>query len=73
MSTTIDRELFSTCHKDHKCKYCGKSYSDGGHLKRHIHNVHEGHKDYKCESCGKSFSEAGNLKKHIRGLHENLL
>ena len=35
MSTTIDRELFSTCHKDHKCKYCGNSFTTASHLKNH--------------------------------------
>ena len=33
--STIDSELFSTCHKDHKCKYCGKSFTTASHLKNH--------------------------------------
>ena len=56
--STIDSELFSTCHKDHKCKYCGKSFTTASHLKNHKDIVYEGHNDYNCESCGKSFSEA---------------
>ena len=53
-------------HKDHKCKSCGKSFSQVGSLKIHKRTIHEGHKDYKCESCGKSFSQVGNLKIHKR-------
>ena len=48
MSTTIDRELFSTCHKDHKCKYCGKTLYDSD-SKMHLQNVHKGFKKYKCD------------------------
>ena len=51
-----------------KCGSCGKSFSERGKLKKHIHTVHEGHKDYKCESCGKSFSTSGDLKRHINDL-----
>ena len=50
-----------------KCESCGKSFSNAGYLKRHIHVVHEGNK---CESCGNSFSKAASLKKHIHTFHE---
>ena len=53
----------------HYCESCDKSFSQAGHLKKHIHIVHEGHKDYNYECCGISFSDAGNLKKHIRTVH----
>ena len=36
-------------HKDHKWESCGKSFSIGGSLKKHIHTVHHGQKDHKCE------------------------
>ena len=51
------------------CESCGKSFSEAGSLKKHIHTIHEGHKGYKCESCGKSFSQAGDLKRHIHTIH----
>ena len=57
-------------HKDHKHKFCSKSFSESGNLKKHIYRIHEGHKYYKCRSCGKSFSEEGCLKKHIYRIHE---
>ena len=56
-------------HKDHKCDSCGKSFSQQGHLKRHIHTVHEGRKDLKCESCDKSFTRATTLKQHVQAIH----
>ena len=49
---------------------CGKSFSEAGSLKKHIHTVHEGQKDYKCGFCDESFSQAGHLKRHIHTIHE---
>ena len=57
-------------HKQHKCTFCGKSFSIQSSLKMHIHQNHEGDKDHKCESCDKSFSTAQNLKNHIHTVHE---
>ena len=58
-------------HKDHKCKSCGKSFSQPGNLKKHIHKIHKGHKDHKCVFCGKSFSLGQSLKRHIYTIHED--
>ena len=66
----LDKKTKNKVNKDNKCGSCGKSFSRGRHLKRHIHAVHEGHKDFKCESCDKSFAEAWYLKKHIHTVHE---
>ena len=55
--------------KNHKCDSCGKSFSEAGHLKGHINEVHNGQKDHKCDSCGKSFSQPGHLKTHINSVH----
>ena len=59
-------------HKKHQCVTCVKPFSQAGHLKRHIHTVHEGHKDYECGSCVKSFSQAGDLKRHMQKVHAGL-
>ena len=52
-----------------RCESCGKSFSEGSKLKKHIHTVHEGHNDYKCESCSKSFTQEVSLKRHINTIH----
>ena len=57
-------------YKDHKCKSCGKSFSDVCNLKKHIYTIHEGYKDHKCGSCGKSFSRAYGLKNHKNKIHK---
>ena len=43
-------------HKDYKCEFCGKSFSEAGSFKRHIQNKHDLCKDKKCDICSKSFS-----------------
>ena len=32
-------------HKHHKCNACGKSFSEGGTLKRHLNSVHNSQKN----------------------------
>ena len=37
------RDLY-TVHdgcKDYKCEFCGKLFTTAGHLKKHIHTIHE--------------------------------
>ena len=55
--------------KKMKCNFCGKGFSQTGHLKQHISSVHEGIR-HKCEICGKDFSAQYNLQKHIAIVHE---
>ena len=53
---------------DYKCESCGKSFSESGSLKRHIHAIHEDLRDHKCDICEETFSKTIDLKEHI--LHE---
>ena len=57
-------------HKNQKCNFCGKLFSQEGSLQMHIHLIHEDDKDCNCKFCGKSFFDARNLKRHIHTIHE---
>ena len=59
---------------DHKCESCSKLFSEAGHLKTHIHTIHEGHKNHKCESFStKSFSQAQYFsKKTYHTMHSRI-
>ena len=56
-------------HENVKCNFCGKTFSRGSGLKRHIASVHEGI-TYKCDHCGKSFNRPYLLQQHIKSVHE---
>ena len=49
--------------KAHSCSECEKSFSQVGHLRRHM-VTHTGEKVHKCEECVDSFDQAGDLKRH---------
>ena len=56
--------------RNYNCNSCEKSFTQSGHLKRHIKGLHEGQRNCKCDSCGKSYTQSGHLKLHIKTLHE---
>lgn len=51
--------LTSNCHG---CPECGKFFTSGSHLRRHIKN-HSGDRPYVCV-CGKSYKQNYDLKMH---------
>ncbi|KAF9235132.1 hypothetical protein BU15DRAFT_51715, partial [Melanogaster broomeanus] len=51
-----------------KVQDCGKCFSRGEHLKRHIRSIHTHEKPFKCPhpSCDKCFNRNDNLLQHLR-------
>uniref|UniRef100_A0A336M7T8 CSON010808 protein n=1 Tax=Culicoides sonorensis TaxID=179676 RepID=A0A336M7T8_CULSO len=56
--------------KNHKCKYCSKSFRSKNALEGHYRS-HTGDRPYLCTYCNKGFAEKGNLKQHIKSMHLN--
>ena len=55
----------SSVYDGHKCDLCGKIFSHGITLKRHIHSFHEGHKNYNCDQYCNQKSEISKPEKKI--------
>ncbi|KAG9313891.1 hypothetical protein JVU11DRAFT_4661 [Chiua virens] len=51
-----------------KVQDCGKCFSRGEHLKRHVRSIHTHEKPFKCPhpSCDKRFNRNDNLLQHLR-------
>ena len=72
-------DTFQEKHNDHKCEYCGKSFSQSEILNQHMEicekkslksQVHEKVRGHKCEKCDEMFTLQKNLIVHIRVIHK---
>ena len=57
--------------KDHKCGFCGKSFSRKSYLRSHVKIIHEEMQINKCELCEKSFTSKRSLTNHLNNFHYN--
>lgn len=73
---TLKKHLFSK-HLDKnydrvQCKFCKNFYIKGGHIKRHIENVHLKYKQFECGICDASFTERSSLRTHLALVHKKV-
>ncbi|XP_060086267.1 uncharacterized protein LOC132565628 isoform X10 [Ylistrum balloti] len=57
-----ERSLGNT-NNCHECSQCGKFFTSGSHLRRHMKN-HSEARPYVCVNCGKSYKQKYDLKAH---------
>ena len=68
-----------TNERPHKCRLCGRSYSQSGNLNVHLKTIHgvlvdggraradpEGVRPHKCHICSRLFTTSSNMYQHIR-------
>lgn len=52
-----------TGERPYKCRYCVKTFAEGGSLKKH-ERIHTGEKPYACPICPKAFNQRVMLFKY---------
>ncbi|KAM3172703.1 hypothetical protein ACTXT7_013991 [Hymenolepis weldensis] len=56
-----------------KCEMCEKSFSQSGHLKRHVEAVHKKLKPFQCGECDRAFYTKRNLQLHVDVIHRSFV
>ena len=63
----------STSLKEHKCKFCPKSFYFEGSLKTHLGKMHlKSTKPFLCAWCNLRFTDKQSCKEHIETVHRKL-
>ena len=64
------------CRKAYICSTCGREYSDGGNLARHVLRSHQHEsvnlKRHTCSVCSKTYANIFNLRNHVRLKHRDV-
>ncbi|KAJ7984857.1 hypothetical protein DPEC_G00359130 [Dallia pectoralis] len=57
----------------YKCPQCPKSFSQKGHVQRHMQTVHSKVKPYCCIQCRRCFAQLSCLARHQKRVHRKML
>ena len=55
--------------KPHACPRCAATFTQAGHLTRHVQTVHEKRRNHVCPHCAATFGRADTLTRHVRRKH----
>uniref|UniRef100_A0A0V0J9W9 Gastrula zinc finger protein XlCGF26.1 n=1 Tax=Schistocephalus solidus TaxID=70667 RepID=A0A0V0J9W9_SCHSO len=58
--------------REYTCEFCGRAFTQRGHLNQHINGIHKKLRQHICGFCGKSFGRRYYLKLHVDGIHKKL-
>ena len=58
--------------KNHKCKFCPKTFSGPGEKSRHENTIHLNVRELKCEKCEFTTNRSHHLKDHKESIHDGI-
>ena len=70
---TVAKPVTKEGKKPYECAKCESSFTQSGHLRKHVREVHEREKPFTCETCGDSFITEQTIKRHINSMHPDVI